>query len=75
LSRERIVEAAVTLLDEHGTDGLTMRRLAQQLDVTPTALYWHVKTKDDVLDLTLDRIFDDVRLRSPLPIGARTPEC
>lgn len=50
----------MTLLDQHGTDGLTMRRLAQLLDVTSTALYWHVKTKEDVLDLALDRIFGDV---------------
>jgi AcrR family transcriptional regulator len=63
LSRERIVDAAVLLLDQHGSDGLTMRRLAEALDVTPTALYWHVRTKEDVLDLALDRIFGDV----PLP--------
>ncbi|KXK58408.1 TetR family transcriptional regulator [Micromonospora rosaria] len=63
LSRERIVDAAVALLDEHGIDGLTMRRLAQLLDVTPTALYWHVRTKEDVLDLAVDRIFGDVPLR------------
>ncbi len=62
LSRERIVDAAVTLLDEHGADGLTMRRLAQLLGVTSTALYWHVRTKDDVLDLAVDRIFGEVRL-------------
>ncbi|TDB86176.1 TetR family transcriptional regulator, partial [Micromonospora fluostatini] len=53
----------MALLDEHGIDGLTMRRLAQLLDVTPTALYWHVRTKEDVLDLAVDRIFGDV----PLP--------
>ena len=34
--------------------------VAQRLDVTATALYWHVKTKDDVLDLAVDRIFGDV---------------
>ncbi|MFI6824408.1 TetR/AcrR family transcriptional regulator [Micromonospora sp. NPDC050187] len=62
LTRQRIVDAAVTLLDRHGIDGLTMRRLAQLLDVTPTALYWHVKTKDDVLDLALDHVFGDVPL-------------
>lgn len=62
LTRERIVEAAVALLDEHGIDGLTMRRLAQHLTVTPTALYWHVKTKDDVLDLAVDQIFGEVLL-------------
>lgn len=62
LTRERIVDAAVALLDEHGVDGLTMRRLAQRLDVTSTALYWHVRTKDDVLDLAVDQVFGDVRL-------------
>jgi AcrR family transcriptional regulator len=67
LSRTRIVDAAVALLDRHGTGGLTMRRLAQALDVTATALYWHVRTKEDVLDLALDQIFDDVPLADPTP--------
>jgi AcrR family transcriptional regulator len=62
LSRERIVDAAVTRLDEDGVDGLTMRRLAESLGVTATALYWHVRTRDDVLDLAVDRIFGEVRL-------------
>ena len=60
LTLERIVELAVTVLDEHGVEGLTMRLLAQRLDVTATALYWHVKTKDDVLDLAVDRVFGDM---------------
>lgn len=63
LTLERIVDTAVTMLDEHGIEGLTMRCLAQQLNVTATALYWHVRTKDDVLDLAVDRIFGDV----PIP--------
>ncbi|MBW4705049.1 MULTISPECIES: TetR/AcrR family transcriptional regulator [unclassified Micromonospora] len=63
LTRERIVTAAVALLDRHGIDGLTMRRLAEHLTVTPTALYWHVTTKEDVLDLAVDHIFGEV----PLP--------
>ncbi|MFG2046629.1 TetR/AcrR family transcriptional regulator C-terminal domain-containing protein [Micromonospora sp. NPDC048935] len=63
LTLGRIVDAAVTLLDERGVEGLTMRGLAQRLDVTATALYWHVKTKDDVLDLAVDEIFGDV----PIP--------
>ncbi|WP_433131345.1 TetR/AcrR family transcriptional regulator [Micromonospora sp. CA-240977] len=64
LTLVRIVDAAVTLLDDRGVEGLTMRRLAQHLDVTATALYWHVTTKDDVLDLAVDRIFGDV----PIPV-------
>lgn len=65
LTRERIVDAAVVLLDDLGADGLTMRRLAQHLAVTPTALYWHVRTKDDVLDLAVDRVFGEVGLPDP----------
>lgn len=65
LSRERIVGQAVALLDDSGVEGLTMRRLAQRLGVTPTALYWHVRTKDDILDLAVDQIFADVLLPEP----------
>jgi AcrR family transcriptional regulator len=68
LTRERIVAAAVSLLDEHGVDGLTMRRLAQALDVTATALYWHVRTRDDVLDLAVDEIFGEVAI----PVAGRS---
>ncbi|MBB4662146.1 TetR/AcrR family transcriptional regulator [Conexibacter arvalis] len=63
LTRARIVEEAVALLDEEGVAGLTMRRLAERLDAGPTTLYWHVPTKDDVIDLALDAIFADV----PIP--------
>jgi AcrR family transcriptional regulator len=67
LTRERIVAAAVELLDADGIDALTMRRLAQRLDVTSTALYWHVSTKDDVLDLAVDEIFGSVPVPEPGP--------
>ncbi len=62
LSRDRIVEEAVTLLDTEGADRLTMRRLAERLGTGSTTLYWHVKTKDDVLDLALDAIFAEVEI-------------
>ncbi|GAB3432694.1 TetR/AcrR family transcriptional regulator C-terminal domain-containing protein [Actinophytocola sediminis] len=66
LTRDRIVTEAVALLDEDGAAGLTMRRLAARLGAGSTTLYWHVRTKDDVLDLALDTIFRDV----PLPATA-----
>ncbi|REE96746.1 TetR/AcrR family transcriptional regulator [Thermomonospora umbrina] len=59
LSRERIVAEAVALLDEEGIGRLTMRRLAERLDTGSTTLYWHVATKDDVLDLALDAVFGE----------------
>lgn len=42
-----------------------MRSLATALDVTATALYWHVNTKEDVLDLAFDHIFGEVTLPAP----------
>ncbi|CCH33624.1 TetR/AcrR family transcriptional regulator C-terminal domain-containing protein [Actinosynnema sp. NPDC047251] len=65
LTRERIVEAAVALLDEEGVDRLTMRRLADRLAVSAPSLYWHVDTKDDVVDLAVDAVF-----REPPAAGA-----
>lgn len=62
LTREAIVVEAVALLDEQGIDRLTMRRLAERLNVTSTALYWHVNTKEDVLDLAFDHIFGGVEM-------------
>ncbi|MFG1946322.1 TetR/AcrR family transcriptional regulator C-terminal domain-containing protein [Nonomuraea sp. NPDC048826] len=65
LTLAQIVGEAVALLDEEGADRLTMRRLAERLGTGSTTLYWHVKTKDDVLDLALDSIFGEV----PPPAG------
>lgn len=56
LSRDRIIAAAVDLLDAHGIDGLTMRRLADRLGSGAMSLYWHVSNKDEVLDLALDAV-------------------
>lgn len=63
VTRERITDAAVALLDEEGADRLTMRRLAERLDTGSTTLYGHVRTKEDVLDLALDAVFGEV----PIP--------
>ncbi|WFE41140.1 TetR/AcrR family transcriptional regulator C-terminal domain-containing protein [Micromonospora sp. WMMD998] len=65
LSRRRIVTAAIELLDEQGVERLTMRRLAQRLGTGSTTLYWHVDTKNDVLDLVLDELFAEVDLPEP----------
>lgn len=62
LTRERIVAEAVALLDEEGIGQLTMRRLAERLGTGSTTLYWHVRTKDDVLDLAVDTVFGEARL-------------
>jgi TetR/AcrR family tetracycline transcriptional repressor len=50
LTREAVTRAALRLLDEVGLDGLTTRRLAAELGVQSPALYWHFRTKQDLLD-------------------------
>ena len=56
LSREQIVAAARTILRSYGLASLSMRNLAKNLGVQPGALYWHVKSKQDLLVLLADRI-------------------
>ncbi|WNV90515.1 TetR/AcrR family transcriptional regulator [Umezawaea sp. Da 62-37] len=60
LSREAIVTAAVEALDADGLAALSMRRLATRLGVAPMSLYWHVPTKDAVLELALDETFGEL---------------
>ncbi|MER6945869.1 TetR/AcrR family transcriptional regulator C-terminal domain-containing protein [Nonomuraea sp. NPDC000554] len=62
LTLDRITAAAVRVLDESGEAGLSMRKLAETLGVHATSLYWHVATRDDLLDLALDAIFAEVDL-------------
>ena len=66
LERDAIVTAAIALLDEVGLDGLSMRRLAKELDVQAPALYWHFKNKQELLDHMLVAMSTE-ELRVPRP--------
>lgn len=57
LDRDRIVAAAVALMDSGGISGLSMRKLATHLGTAPMTLYGYVATKDDVLEYALDGVF------------------
>ncbi|KNB51614.1 TetR/AcrR family transcriptional regulator C-terminal domain-containing protein [Streptomyces caatingaensis] len=50
LDRDQVVDTALELLNEVGLEGLTLRRIGQELDVRAPALYWHFKNKQDLLD-------------------------
>jgi AcrR family transcriptional regulator len=60
LSRERILLAAVELADREGLESLSMRNVAQDLDVVPMALYRHVANKDEMLDGMVDRVVGEI---------------
>src|SRR5476649_1096513 len=50
LERQMVVRAALDLLNKVGMDGLTTRRLAEELGVQGPALYWHFKNKQELID-------------------------
>ena len=50
LSRDRVVEAALRIMDAEGLDAVTMRRVGRELGVEAMSLYNHVRDKDDLLD-------------------------
>jgi AcrR family transcriptional regulator len=56
LSRDRILAAALALVDEGGIEALSMRRLGQALGFEAMSLYNHVANKDDVIDGILDLV-------------------
>jgi AcrR family transcriptional regulator len=60
LSRERVLRAALALVDERGLDELSMRKLASELDVEAMSLYNHVKGKDDILAGILDLVASEI---------------
>jgi TetR/AcrR family tetracycline transcriptional repressor len=61
LSRDAIVERALTVMDAEGPDAVTIRRIAQEFGVTPMALYWHVANKDELLAAMGDALLAGVR--------------
>ncbi len=60
LSREAVIDRALDLADREGLSAVSIRRIAQDFEVTPMALYWHVKNKDELLAAMGDRIIDAV---------------
>jgi AcrR family transcriptional regulator len=67
ISREAIVKAAIDLLDREGLAALSMRRLAEELGTGAASLYWHVGSKDGLLDLVLDEIIGENQTPAPDP--------
>jgi AcrR family transcriptional regulator len=71
LDRERVVQVALELLDEVGLDGLSMRQLANRLGVKAASVYWHVRDKEELLDLVFDRVIGEVEVPEPDPLRWR----
>lgn len=67
LDRDLIVRTALRLLDDVGLEKLSLRRLAKELDVHATALYWHFASKQELLDAMGRAMVQEAVAEGPLP--------
>ena len=72
LTRERIVSAALALVDREGLSALSMRRLGSELGVDPMAVYYYVPNKDALLDAIVEAVMAEIDLTIDDP--SATPE-
>jgi AcrR family transcriptional regulator len=60
LTAERVIEGAVGLADRIGTDAMTIRKIADEIDVKPMTIYHHVANKDAIIDGMVDYVFTEI---------------
>jgi AcrR family transcriptional regulator len=58
--RDRIIAAARRVIETGGVEALSMRKLAAELDVAHTAIYWHVGSRDELVDAVVDAFLADL---------------
>lgn len=59
LSRDRIIEAALRVMDDEGLEAVTMRRIGRELGVEAMSLYNHVEDKEDILEGVTERVMNE----------------
>jgi len=67
LTREGIVDAALVVLDRDGIEGFSMRAVAEELGTGAGSLYWHVRGKEELLNLMVDRVIGELEVPDPDP--------
>jgi AcrR family transcriptional regulator len=65
LSRDEIVSAAIAVADAEGPEAISMRRIAREVGAGAMSLYWHVASKEELLDLMLDAIEAEIEVPEP----------
>lgn len=71
LSRDVIVETAITIADAEGLEAVSIRRVAADLGVRPMSLYTYIDRKEDLLALMRDEVNAEVLIGTDLPSGWR----
>ena len=72
LTRGRVVEAALRVMDEEGLEAVSMRRIAREVGVEAMSLYHHVEDKEDLLDGICERVMAGFEFPGPSRTGRRT---
>jgi AcrR family transcriptional regulator len=67
LTAERIVATAIEILDREGLDAVTTRRVAESLGTGSASLYAHVTSRDELIELMVDRIAAGITVPGPDP--------
>ena len=67
LSRERVLRAALELVDAEGVEALTMRRLGRELGIEAMSLYGYVRSKQDLVEGVVEQVFRQMPLIVPGP--------
>jgi AcrR family transcriptional regulator len=78
ITPERVMDVAMRIVEGDGVDGLSMRRLAAELGVRTPSVYWHVGSRQDVLDGLIERLteeFGRIRPRGKSPSARISSLC
>ena len=67
LTRERIVDVAIKILDAEGLDAVSTRKIAEDLGTGSASLYAHLRNRDELIELMVDRIAGEIEVPAPDP--------
>lgn len=65
LSRDRVLQAAVSVADREGIESMSMRRLAQELGVEAMTIYYHVPNKEQIVEGMVATVMGEIELPEP----------
>ena len=71
INKRQVIDVALTLLDEQGLEELQMRAVASRLNVQASALYWHVRSKGELLSLMSSHLYETALAAVPADLAWR----
>jgi TetR/AcrR family tetracycline transcriptional repressor len=71
INKHQVIDVALTLLDEQGLQELQMRAVASRLNVQASALYWHVRSKGELLSLMSSHFYETALAAVPAGLAWR----